>query len=427
MGRQIPDITRLRSVPQLLFSGLLALASLSSHSLGEELTPDQAFTRFVERNPAVLAEREKLEVVRARLRQAGMLPNPTLVYGQEGLRVGEPNQSFFRDQEFIIGARQRLELGGKRGKRLKLARLELEAEGARYQNFLRLRRMEVGRLFAATYFAQKQRALLKESLGAYEKLREVHQERLEEGEVSALAQMKIDAEHLGYLAKLAVADRDLVALWKELSALIVWEHQELPTFAVKSVPSSTTLNADDLTQRAIESRPDLLHQRLVQQVSDASLQLEKAESVPDLTVGAGYKSDFGFNSFFLGLELPLPIFDRREGAVAEKAAEVRREMNLGSWKEMTVRVEVKRAFETFETLQRACENLSPELFKNLTRIIAVTELSYEEGEATILEYLDVLRTQRDAAVNYSRLLQELQLAFLELEAATGTPLRGGNP
>ena len=95
---------------------------------------------------------------------------------------------------------------------------------------------------------------------------------------------------------------------------------ETPTFTIEDIPAPASFKVEEITGIAIETRPDLVSQGLAVRISDAALQLEKAESVPDLTVGGGYKRDFGFNSFFLGLELPLPIFDRRKGAIAEKTA-----------------------------------------------------------------------------------------------------------
>jgi cobalt-zinc-cadmium efflux system outer membrane protein len=324
-------------------------------------------------------------------------------------------------------AGQRLELGGKRDKRLELAQLELEVQQARYNDFLRLRRREVGRLFAATHFMQMRKSLLARCQDTYERLREVHRKRLELGEVSPLAQMKIDVEGLAYLAELAAVDRQLLSSWNELATLIVWESREIPTLSIDDVPDSASLTEDEVTETAIRTRPDLAAQRLDEQISDASLQLEKAESVPDLTLSGGYKRDFGFNSFFFGLELPLPVFDRREGAIAERSAAVRRDTNLTFWKEIMIRSEVRRSFEAYKRLQESSQQVDSRLLENLDRIVEVTELSYEEGESTILEFLDALRTQRDGAVNHSRLLQELYLSFLELEAAAGVSLRGGRP
>ena len=56
-------------------------------------------------------------------------------------------------------------------------------------------------------------------------------------------------------------------------------------------------------------------------------------------------------------------------------------MNLSSWKEMAVRLEVRRAFEVYRRLQESTSQVDPELLRNLDRIVEVTELSYEEGEA----------------------------------------------
>jgi cobalt-zinc-cadmium efflux system outer membrane protein len=410
------------SVLHLLLT-LPVLLLLDPSLSAEVLTWERAFSRFLERNPTVLAEKEKLEIARGRLRQADVLPNPTLVYSQEGYPLGQPDVNFLGDQEFFIGGRQRLELGGKRERRVELAQLELEAEQTRYSDFLRLKRREVGRLFVVAGFAQQRESLLEKCHETYGRLREVHRKRLELGEVSPLAQMKIDVEKLGYLAVLAAANRELLSAWRELATLIVWDGREIPSFSILEIPASGSMRVEEMTEVAIRTRPDLAGQRLAERVSNASLRLEKAESVPDLVLGGGYKRDFGFDSFFLGLEIPLPIFDRKEGAIAERAAAVRRESNLSTWREMTVRSEVGRAYEAYRRLQESSQQVDPDLLRNLDRIVEITGLSYQEGEATILEYLDALRTQRDAAVNHSRLLQELQLAFLELEAATGVSLR----
>jgi hypothetical protein len=54
--------------------------------------------------------------------------------------------------------------------------------------------------------------------------------------------------------------------------------------------------------------------------------------------------------------------------------------------------------------------------------VTITAVSYQQGEAGILEYLDALRAQRDVLLEFDQLSEELQLARLELEASVGTSL-----
>jgi outer membrane protein, heavy metal efflux system len=422
LRRALKDFGRAPSWPASVFAAVLVVGAGAAQSL----TMDEAFDRFVERSPLAAAERMKIDIARERLRQSGTWTNPVLSYNQEGYPLGQSG-SAFNEQEFLLGAWQEFELGGKRGKRRELARLELAAATAQYRDFLRRRRLEVSRLFVEAFYASKRRDALQSVFQEYAGIREAHRQRYEMGEISGLAHLKIEGEEAWYVIQLARAERQWNAAWSELAALVGWENGTVPELIVQQSDPVDLPDSSVLVETALRTRPDLEAVRIEARAAEAEIALERARNIPDLNVGGGYKRDFGRDSFFIGLQLPIPLWDRRHGAIGEKIAAGRRQGMLSSWKEIWVRQEVERAFSLYSRLLAASGRLSADFLHKLDRTVSITTVSYQQGEAGILEYLDAFRARRDALLEFSQLSGEVQLARLELEASVGTSLRGVSP
>ncbi len=386
------------------------------------LSIEEAFERFLESSPLVAAEKENLEAARGRLVQAPKWKNPTLNFSQEGYRSA-PEARFGDEQEFLIWASQEFELGGKRGKRRRVAELDLERETADYRNFLRRKRFELQQSYVEAFYASQQRDLLRAGLEKFREKLAVHGLQYEAGEVSGLAQMKLETEELSYLVALAEAERAFRGAWNRLGALIGWDRPHPPDLRLDAPWQGDLPALPALIQQALRARPDLQAHQLAEQLQQARLEAEKAESVPDLTFGSGYKRDFGQSSFYFGVQLPLPLWDRREGAIAEQQALLRRQEMLTSWLQTWIRQEVTRVHGILQDLAATRDQVGPALDEKLRRTVEITALSYEQGEATIVDYLDSLRTHRDARQQQLRLAMELHLAQVELEASIATPLR----
>ena len=86
--------------------------------------------RALASNGELLAARLDVERARARLRQAGLRPNPTIDFEQTtGRFTGAAGE-----RETSVGIAVPLEIGGKRGRRIDLAKAELEASEAEIAN-----------------------------------------------------------------------------------------------------------------------------------------------------------------------------------------------------------------------------------------------------------------------------------------------------
>jgi cobalt-zinc-cadmium efflux system outer membrane protein len=405
----------------LLFVQLIALAG--SQVLAQtELDMETAVDMYVTRNPNLQATREQIEMARGRLNQSGVWPNPTLNYSQEGFPFGDSQASFWEDQEFHFGAGQLFELGGKRGHRQEVARLDLNARELEIEDVLRLGKVRVKRAFLAAHYAQRKRELAEDLFSTYERLRDIHQQRLEAGDVSGLSQLKINGEVLRYLTAVAQAQIDLTQAWNELAALIAWPGLIQPKLELPEGIEAMEKSLKELQQLALQSRSDLAVQRVEVQKNQADIRLQRAQRVPDLTVGGGYKRDFGQNTYFLGLDLPLPLFDRNQGRIAEESANARRMQNLLTWKELQILREVEGAFENFVTHRENVERIQQSVIDQVDQVARITSQSYLEGEASLLDYLDALRVQLDTSMDYYELLHQVKRARVALEMAVGGDL-----
>ena len=409
---------------KIFWAFLLQLVVGGSVGIAQEravLTLPEAQQLYLSRSPEVEAERQRIEMARGAFRQAGVLPNPQLNYSQEGFPLGARNPSFFQDQEFVFWGSQKLELGGKRGHRREAARLGLKRAEAEFADLLRRRTAQLKQTFARAYFAQRRRELARQHLRQYGEIRDIHRARYEAGDVSGVSQLRLDLEEVRFLSAVNEAETDFTSAWTELTAFIAWIDTGQPRLelALKLLPETSL---DGLKELAYRSRSDLkVLNSLIAEMKER-VKLEKSQRTPDLTLGGGYKRDFGGNSFYAAFQLPIPLFDRNQGAIYRTRAELRQAENQQLWKRIQVGAEVQRAYEIYRAQQTHVERLQGDLLNRAEEVLDVTRQSYREGEASLTDYLDALRVRLDASFSYYDLLFQLQRVRIELEKATGTEL-----
>ena len=403
--------------------GVLAMAFAGSPGFGQnELDLETALELYASRNPNLEAARDGIEMARGRLDQSGLWPNPTFNFDQEGYPFGSSNSGFWGDQEHSIGVGQLFELGGKRNHRKEMARLGLNARELEIENVLRLGQAQVKYAFLRAYYAKKIRDIAQDLFGTYEGLRDIHQRRFEAGDVSGLSQLRINAEEIRYVTAVTRGQSDFTQAWNELAALLVWSEPGSPDLSLPDDLERVDRSLEELKQVALQSRPDLEVQRVETRKSQVDVTLQQSLKVPDLTVGGGYKNDFGQDSYYLGIKVPLPLFNRNQGAIAEKAADARRNRSLLTWQELQALREVQSAFENFSTQRENLERIQDSVMDQVNQVATITARSYLEGEASLLDYLDALRVQLDTSIDFYQLTHQVRRAFVDLETAVGGSL-----
>ena len=292
--------------------------------------------------------------------------------------------------------------------------MELEIE-----DVLRLGKAQVKYAFLRAYYAQRRRDTAQDLFSTYQRLRDIHQMRFEAGDVSGLSQLKINAEEIRYLTAVTRGQGDFTQAWNELAALLVWSESRSPDLRLPDDLERVDQPLEELKRTALESRPDLEVQRVEIRKSQVDVTLQESLKVPDLTVGGGYKNDFGQDSYYLGIKVPLPLFNRNQGAIAEKVADVHRNQSLLTWQELLIVREVESAFERFSTQKDNLERIQDSVIDQVNSVATITGQSYLEGEASLLDYLDALRVQLDTSINFFELTHQVRRSFVDLERVVG--------
>ncbi|MBA2732914.1 MAG: TolC family protein, partial [Acidobacteria bacterium] len=146
------------------------------------MTVERLVSTGFERRADLIAARQRLAIAEGRLLQAGLVPNPTLEaeYGSARFLGGSG------ESELDVGISQVFETGGKRRKRVAVARLELAQVRAEVMALERRFAAEIRAAYARAVAAGKQLDVLEQLIAASDELVRITNERLKEGDVAPL-------------------------------------------------------------------------------------------------------------------------------------------------------------------------------------------------------------------------------------------------
>jgi len=385
----------------------------------DPLTLRDALLRALRESPALPASALELRAREAETLQAGLLPNPALTTEVEDFGGGGARNDFDASQTTVSLA-QLIELGGKRAARVRLA--DADADLARW-DFEALRMdvlSDVAKAFLATLAAQEKLVLTEELRRIARSSVATVTRTVESGAVSPveegrarvlLSQVEIEREQRA---------RDLDQTRVALAAS--WGSAE-PSFGEVAGSFAVVREPETLDQlwSAVERNPDLARWTSEIEQRAATLSLAEAKAVPDVTVSAGgrYYQDEQSGGIVALFSVPLPVFDRNQGAI--RAAEER----LGRAKveqrvsELRVRSAVARAQQAQLAAYREVRELRDRAIPEAESVFRGAQDAYARGLFRYLEVLDAQRTLFQLRASYVDALLAYHLQTTDIARLTG--------
>ena len=401
----------------------VAIAAWATQAPAQE-TIDLARARAAARQNSaeLIAARAALDAVRGRARQAGAFLNPVVGYNRE--QTGASGTSSSQD---IVALDQAIEGPGVRSARRDAARFRLRVAEARVRIAEEQLDLEVTRAFAQAVSADRRAILADEVARAFAAAAATSERRLREGDISGLAARRIRLEAARYAALRAEA-----FLARSTARLT------LATLAVLTVDSATALGeagadaivvvmapTDSLVTLALRSRSELAAATLEIDAARAEARLAARERLPIATLTVGSKTEETttgerLNGLVAGVSLPLPLWDRRSGAVAASEAETRRrDAELIAIRRQITR-EVREAAEGLRSVQHQLGTLNATLQAVAQSALRSAQVAYAEGELTLLEWLDTVRAYYETETSIANLRAQLLVRAATLQWAIGT-------
>ncbi|WP_163864402.1 TolC family protein [Myxococcus eversor] len=385
--------------------------------LPESVTLEEALSLLAEHSPWTAAERARVDVAAAERVTAGMLPNPSLSYGGQRLASGANTGAVSQHQ---LTLEQPLLLFGQRGVRREVADLGVKAEQARVASSLAERTLAVRAAFAALLARQESLRILEENQTDLGGVEQVVRGRASAGETSRYDVERIGVESRSLEVEVRNARADVEDAAGQLASLLgfpQWSPRARGTLGnTHAMP-----DLERLWEQAREHRPSLVAVRERQAMARGSLSLARRERLPVPSLAAGTLLTRRENSVsvYLGLSLPVPLFDRNQGAIARASAEVDAESRALDAEVAEARAELARAHAVLSGRSQALATLEHEVVERLPILRKMAEDAYREGRGSILELLDALRSLKDLRLLHLRQQEAVQQAEAAVLFASG--------
>lgn len=394
----------------------------------QRLSLEEAVRLAAQRHPQAAAARAMVDIAAANRLDARLRPNPAVSVESEGYPLFESSRpSFFDGQELTVRLDQEIETAGRRRLRTDIAEAGVTVANLTARNRLRQLELAVRRAYLQLALAQADADVARTSLEQIDRVLTVGRERVRVGEAARSEVSRLEVERLRFAEDAFAADLSLRNARAALLTLLGASDLTQPLEAADSLEGASAGGAIAVSTAppaaaqpaAVDGRPDLLAAREELRRAETETRLQRALRAPNVTVGGGYRRDFGTNAVVFGVTVPVPLWNQNQGAVARATAE--RELaasNLNTL-ELDVRLDIQHAINAVETNRARAEYIGREILSSARQSRDVVSESYRLGAADLIDFLDAQRAFRDTLRTYNRALFDYRVSIFELNAARG--------
>jgi outer membrane protein, heavy metal efflux system len=400
-----------RLCPALAVSLLCSVAAPAA-----ELSLREALSRTIDHNPDLKAYAFVLRAQDGRIQQSQMRPNPTLNASIDNA-LGTGAASGLKSAEVTLGLSQLIELG----QRVAVAQVGREVRETEGQ----IRRLdllaETVRRFVTLVSLQESHELTHLAVELAQKTLEAVEVRVtaarsplaeRDRAVVALERARITDQHAEHV--LTAARFELAAMWGSEDPDFATATADL--FALPPVADLPTLRS------SLDSSPDITRYFSESRLRDSEMRLAMASRRPGFEVGAGIRrlQDTRDMAFVLSFSVPLPVYNRNEGAIAESralrdGADADRVAAL-----MRARTRLGSLYRELQDRGREVPALRDVALPRMEEALRNTEYAYERGRYGYLELVDAQRELLALRRDLIDAATEYHLTLIELERLTGT-------
>ncbi|AFS52895.1 hypothetical protein BOX24_04770 [Leptospirillum ferriphilum] len=400
------------------------------------MTLEQAIRSAVQNNKDLQAAQYVVKIARARLMQAGLLPNPRLSFsGYDAIFTNEPDE-----YELGAGFTQKFPVAGRIARQKDVARMDVARAQEEIRNAKLKLSAQVAQIFYRILILNRQIFLRDQLMQVDRELLDASRNRFRAAEVSELdvntAQLELEQLY---------QERTLLKVQRSRSSIrlkqLLGQTFDKPLQLDKTLPPIPMLpDLEEEQRRALKLRPDLRSAQLSVERSSAQVGLAKAQRWEDWTAGLGvFSGQTVFpNGLSTGIDvgpsfvltIPLPLWNRNQGRIAEAVA--LNQQSSARVRALTLRIrnEVAKAFFETKRLQDTVDRYRNGLLKLSDRNMLLAQQAYMMGQTSILTAVQAQRQHGDQHIAYLNALGQYLKSWVALHRAVGDYLeflgRSGN-
>jgi cobalt-zinc-cadmium efflux system outer membrane protein len=393
-------------------SGVLPDVAVEADSV---LTFTDALQLIITRHPQVGAAKAQIAAAQGRLQQTFVRPNPEISTEVEDF--GRKNE--IGPAQTTIGVEQSFELFGKRGARRAVAGAELSAEQfAAQQSLLELYRT-VAVTFAAALGSQENIVLARQRLDLARKIEDAVSIKVTKGAVPKTELFR--AQSAAKLAEIDLASADAAVMQERLALAALWGSADTD-FRVDGVLDGwLTIPPVSAQGLQVGENPELASRQAQVRAREAEIRVARTAGKPDVSLGAGYRRlhDDGSNAFLVWAAVPLPLFDRNRGGIAEASAQLNQaEADLAVTRQR-LEGKVRQLLVVIATQRKQISLLREQVIPPAQQAMEEIDLAYRLGSQPYINVIDAQRTLSELQGMLIDALIAGAQATAEIEQLTG--------
>lgn len=416
-----------------ILAGAILLLATSGHAVAAARPETSPLPRAVtiqqlldiarEKSPRYAALRQRVELARADVVAAGVMPNPRINFGNYGL-ISQTNTMYDGKVQREVVLEVPVLISGQRGARIEAAEKQVEATEAGVEADFSGLAYDIWRLFVKLLADRERIAILEETHREMQHLTDLVTGREQAGTASHFDVLRISLETRGIEAQLENERNEQLGTAGELGVVLGlpdWNPEALGNLKPLGVPA----NAEKLWEEAEHSNPELETARRGEVAADAGLEKARSERwpVPTIMFGSAFtESPYG-HALFGGFSMELPVFDYGQGGMARAASEKEKAAVERQAIASQTRVAIDRATALLARRQDTRGKFERDVLARLPDLKAMGEAAYQYGKGTLLELLDATRSRTEVRLTYVDLCRAETEAELDALKASGLLIR----
>ena len=174
-----------------------------------------------------------------------------------------------------------------------------------------------------------------------------------------------------------------------------------------------------LREEMLANYPALAQSRAEVKRAEARLETERALRIPQPTLRAGFLQQPDQNQWLLGINIPIPIWDQRQGQIGEAVAAFQEATANADGRRVELVAALDDAYGRFQVATQSVAAYEGGILKQAEAALRVAESAYRFGERGFLEVLDAQRVLRAARLEYLAARFDQQAALTDIEQLRG--------
>ncbi|MDD2191016.1 MAG: TolC family protein [Bacteroidales bacterium] len=363
------------------------------------LTISEADNIFLSQNLNLLSQEYNISKAEAMLIQAGLFENPTINFEQTGYNK-DTKDYFNASLQNLIEVEQVISLSGKRSKRKKIEKYNIEIAKQEFDKLLRELKYALHINIIDAEYTQKSISIFNKELEQLERLVKVYNAQYTKGNVSFIEKSRLEAllftlkiEQLEYISKLNDIQKNLRLLLNLKQDVRVVPN--LGSFEIN--PSLLVINQ---LEGFVKNNPQIKIAEIQTKQEEVALSLEKRSRVPDIAIKGIFDRTTipSYCYFGIGASVGLPFFNRNQGNIKEVKAQLEQSKVNYEYKLNEANAEIASSLTNLKLIYDFYKSIDKSLENDFANLIEGVNTSFEKRNINMLEFIDYYETYKETCL-----------------------------